>query len=184
MENMTEEHKKNILDLFVEGARKGFTIGTTSLLPNVIMAFVIIRIFGRNRAAPFDRRGLSAYYGTVGTSRRSSHCDYRFSHEHGRSHWYLNELIHAGHYGSYPGHCDGSRYLSDGKPCSKCGTLPRHFRCEQSPLFCDHYDLLNKHPAIHLGYAFNHALLLNVVEQNCDRRTDLLWKIQNHFLNF
>ena len=44
MENMTEEHKKNILDLFVEGARKGFTIGTTSLLPNVIMAFVIIRI--------------------------------------------------------------------------------------------------------------------------------------------
>lgn len=36
--------KKNILDLFIEGARNGFTIGTTSLLPNVIMAFVIIRI--------------------------------------------------------------------------------------------------------------------------------------------
>lgn len=30
--------KKNILDLFIEGARNGFTIGTTSLLPNVIMA--------------------------------------------------------------------------------------------------------------------------------------------------
>lgn len=38
------EKKQNILDLFVEGARRGFTIGTTSLLPNVIMAFVIIRI--------------------------------------------------------------------------------------------------------------------------------------------
>lgn len=36
--------RKNVLDLFVEGAKKGFTIGTTSLLPNVIMAFVIIRI--------------------------------------------------------------------------------------------------------------------------------------------
>ncbi|WP_018704050.1 YjiG family protein [Anaeromusa acidaminophila] len=36
--------KPNILDLFVEGARRGFTIGTTSLLPNVVMAFVIIRI--------------------------------------------------------------------------------------------------------------------------------------------
>lgn len=36
--------KKNILDLFIDGARNGFTIGTTSLLPNVIMAFVIIRI--------------------------------------------------------------------------------------------------------------------------------------------
>lgn len=35
---------KNVLDLFVAGAKKGFTIGTTSLLPNVIMAFVIIRI--------------------------------------------------------------------------------------------------------------------------------------------
>lgn len=38
------EKKQNILDLFVEGARRGFTIGTTSLLPNVIMAFVIIRV--------------------------------------------------------------------------------------------------------------------------------------------
>jgi spore maturation protein SpmB len=35
---------KNILDLFIEGARRGFTIGTTSLLPNVVIAFVMIRI--------------------------------------------------------------------------------------------------------------------------------------------
>jgi spore maturation protein SpmB len=41
---VVQEKKKNILDLFVEGARSGFTIGTTSLLPNVIMAFVIIRV--------------------------------------------------------------------------------------------------------------------------------------------
>ena len=39
-----ETAKKNILDLFIDGARNGFKIGTTSLLPNVIMAFVIIRI--------------------------------------------------------------------------------------------------------------------------------------------
>lgn len=38
------KQKKNVLDLFIEGARRGFTIGTTSLLPNVIMAFVIIRV--------------------------------------------------------------------------------------------------------------------------------------------
>ena len=42
--NEVTTEKKNILDLFVEGARKGFIIGTTSLLPNVVMAFVIIRI--------------------------------------------------------------------------------------------------------------------------------------------
>ena len=31
------------MDLFIDGARRGFTIATTSLLPNVVMAFVIIR---------------------------------------------------------------------------------------------------------------------------------------------
>lgn len=40
----TTVKSKNVLDLFVEGARRGFTIGTTSLLPNVVMAFVLIRI--------------------------------------------------------------------------------------------------------------------------------------------
>ena len=44
MEKEAIAPKKNILDLFVEGARKGFTIGTTSLLPHVIMAFVIIHV--------------------------------------------------------------------------------------------------------------------------------------------
>lgn len=35
--------KRNVLDMFVEGAQRGFTIATTSLMPNVVMAFVIIR---------------------------------------------------------------------------------------------------------------------------------------------
>lgn len=35
--------KPNVLDMFVAGARSGFTIGTTNMLPNVIMAFVIIK---------------------------------------------------------------------------------------------------------------------------------------------
>lgn len=35
--------KPNVLDMFVAGARNGFTIGTTNMLPNVIMAFVIIK---------------------------------------------------------------------------------------------------------------------------------------------
>lgn len=174
MENMTEEHKKKCSGPFRRRSSQGIHYWHHQFVTQCNYGICHYSNFGRNRTAPFDWRGLSAYNGTVGTSRRSSHCYYRFSHEHGRSHWYLNELIHAGHYGSYPGHCDGSRYLSDGKPCSKCGALPRHFRCEQSPLFCDHYDLLNKHPAVHLGYAFNHALLLNVVEKNCNRRTDLL----------
>ena len=36
-------NKQNVLDMFVGGARKGFNIATQSLMPNVIMAFIIIR---------------------------------------------------------------------------------------------------------------------------------------------
>lgn len=34
--------RKTILDMFVEGARQGWTIATTQTMPNVVMAFVII----------------------------------------------------------------------------------------------------------------------------------------------
>ena len=33
----------NLLDMFVNGARRGFTVATTNMLPNVVMAFVLIR---------------------------------------------------------------------------------------------------------------------------------------------
>lgn len=36
--------KKQITDVFVEGAVRGWTIGTTSTIPNVIMAFAIIAV--------------------------------------------------------------------------------------------------------------------------------------------
>lgn len=62
-----ETAKKNILDLFIDGARNGFKIGTTSLLPNVIMAFVIIRIL--------DVTGLLHIIGVVcAPSWRSGDC--------------------------------------------------------------------------------------------------------------
>ena len=35
--------KKNIIDLFIEGCRKGWNTGINNMLPNVIMAFVIIK---------------------------------------------------------------------------------------------------------------------------------------------
>ncbi|WP_156110684.1 MULTISPECIES: YjiG family protein [unclassified Cetobacterium] len=36
--------KKNIFDYFIEGCRKGFDIGINSIIPNVMMAFIIIKI--------------------------------------------------------------------------------------------------------------------------------------------
>ncbi|MGI6603580.1 MAG: YjiG family protein [bacterium] len=39
----TNGPKPTLMDLFVNGARRGWTIGTTSMLPNLVMAFVIIQ---------------------------------------------------------------------------------------------------------------------------------------------
>lgn len=36
--------KKPLPDVFVEGARKGFNIACNSILPNILMAFVIIQV--------------------------------------------------------------------------------------------------------------------------------------------
>ena len=40
---MTTQVRKNVMDMFIDGARRGFTIATPNLLPNVVMAFVIIQ---------------------------------------------------------------------------------------------------------------------------------------------
>ena len=41
---MAQEQKKTLPDIFVEGARKGWNIAVNSLIPNVLMAFVLIQI--------------------------------------------------------------------------------------------------------------------------------------------
>ncbi|MFK0570781.1 YjiG family protein [Endozoicomonas sp.] len=38
------ESKKMITDVFVEGARKGWNIGIGSIIPNIMMAFIIIKV--------------------------------------------------------------------------------------------------------------------------------------------
>lgn len=39
-----KQKRENPVDLFIKGARSGWQISTTSMLPNVVMAFVIIHI--------------------------------------------------------------------------------------------------------------------------------------------
>ena len=43
MTKETKTPKKMITDVFVEGARKGWNIGAMSTIPNVMMAFIIIK---------------------------------------------------------------------------------------------------------------------------------------------
>ena len=49
--------KPMVTDIFVEGARKGWAIGTHSILPNLVMAFVLIRMLSVS--------GLLTYFGTL-----------------------------------------------------------------------------------------------------------------------
>ncbi|AMO56422.1 hypothetical protein GZ77_06405 [Endozoicomonas montiporae] len=40
---MAEASKKMITDIFVEGARKGWNAGAMSIIPNIMMAFILIK---------------------------------------------------------------------------------------------------------------------------------------------
>jgi len=42
--NVEKTKRENPVDMFIQGARKGWQISTNSMLPNVVMAFVIIRV--------------------------------------------------------------------------------------------------------------------------------------------
>lgn len=57
MTNEVATKKVNIIDMFISGARRGFTIATTNMLPNVVMAFVIIKALSVT--------GLLKLFGTV-----------------------------------------------------------------------------------------------------------------------
>ena len=35
---MTTQVRKNVMDMFIDGARRGFTLASTNLLPNVVNA--------------------------------------------------------------------------------------------------------------------------------------------------
>ncbi len=41
---MAAEQKKTLPDIFVEGARKGWNVGVNSIVPNVLMAYVLIQV--------------------------------------------------------------------------------------------------------------------------------------------
>lgn len=39
-----ENANKNVIDVFVDGAKKGWTIAVTSIVPNVLFAFILIQV--------------------------------------------------------------------------------------------------------------------------------------------
>jgi spore maturation protein SpmB len=43
MASTATANKKTVLDMFIDGMRRGWTIATTNMMPNVVLAFILIR---------------------------------------------------------------------------------------------------------------------------------------------
>ena len=114
---MTTQVRKNVMDMFIDGARRGFTIATTNLLPNVVMAFVIIqalKITGLLDWVGHICEPVMALWGLPGNRWRinRSRC-HRFT----------------------------ARDVFNGQPGAKCRSLPGDSRSECQILPAYHYGL-------------------------------------------
>ncbi len=58
--------KKNIIEMFVEGARKGWSIAINGLMPNVILAFALMKILEVTGAMAFIGNVFAPVMGVFG----------------------------------------------------------------------------------------------------------------------
>jgi Uncharacterized membrane protein len=156
--NTSDAAKKNILDLFIEGARRGFTIGTTSLLPNVIMAFVIIRVLdvtGLLKTIGIVFSPVMALWGLPGEAATVLITAIMSS---GGRHRRCSQSIQCRHSGFCTADNTDSSHLPDRQPRTEYWPLPWHFECEHKALCSDYRHMLHQCTAFHLGHAFYSAL--------------------------
>lgn len=109
---MIAQPRKNIMDLFIDGARRGFTIATTSLLPNVVMAFVIIQALKVTGLLDIVGRvcePIMALWGFRGGNGSSG-----LGNEHGRRCGGLRQSGRCRHAQRSRCHHPAARHLSDG----------------------------------------------------------------------
>lgn len=66
--------KPMVTDVFVKGAVQGWNICVTSTIPNVLMAFVIIKILNHSGLLALIGQIFSPIMGIFGLPGRSSHC--------------------------------------------------------------------------------------------------------------
>lgn len=134
---MTTQVRKNVMDMFIDGARRGFTIATTNLLPNVVMAFVIIQ----------------ALKGVVGASRRSGYGASGFADEYGRRRWRGGQSGYRRRAKWPRCYRTTASHLPDGKPGTECRPLSRYCRSQRQILPAYYRSLRHQCAAVDLGHA-------------------------------
>ena len=135
---MIAQPRKNIMDMFIDGARRGFTIATTSLLPNVVMAFVIIQAL--------KVTGLLDIVGKIcepimGPSGRGSNGSSGLGDEYGGRRGRLRQPGRRRHAQRPRCYHPAAGHLSDGQSGAKHRSLPGDRRREPKILSAYYYSL-------------------------------------------
>lgn len=120
---MTTQVRKNVMDMFIDGARRGFTIATTNLLPNVVMAFVIIqalKITGLLDWVGHICEPVMALWG-LPVKRQPS---FSRINEYGRRSWCCRQSGDRWRINRPRCHRFTARDVFNGQPGAKCRSLP------------------------------------------------------------
>lgn len=128
---MTTLVRKNVMDMFIDGARRGFTIATTNLLPNVVMAFVIIqalKITGLLDWVGHICQPVMALWGLPGEAATVLLASLMSM---GGAVGVAASLATAGALSAPRCYCAAAGHLPDGKPGTECRSLPRYCRSQR-----------------------------------------------------
>lgn len=150
---MTTQVRKNVMDMFIDGARRGFTIATTNLLPNVVMAFVIIqalKITGLLDWVGHICQPVMALWGLPGeaaTVLLASLMSMGGARWRGGQSGYRRRAKRPRCYRTTASH------LPDGKPGTECRPLSRYCRSQRQILPAYYRSLRHQCAAVDLGHA-------------------------------
>jgi len=141
MSNSTSTEAKqntNIVDLFVAGAYKGFNIAIKNMMPNVMLAFIIIqalKVTGLLDLIGVYAGPVMALWGLPGQAIAVILASLMSM---GGAVGVAAGLLTAGILTPYRCNNYVAKYVSDGKSCAKRRPLPWYFRCQCCTLPCYH----------------------------------------------
>lgn len=150
---MTTQVRKNVMDMFIDGARRGFTIATTNLLPNVVMAFVIIqalKITGLLDWVGHICQPVMALWGLPGEAATVLLASLMSM---GGAVGVAASLATAGALSAPRCYRTTASHLPDGKPGTECRPLSRYCRSQRQILPAYYRSLRHQCAAVDLGHA-------------------------------
>lgn len=150
---MTTQVRKNVMDMFIDGARRGFTIATTNLLPNVVMAFVIIQALKITGLLDWVGHICQPVMALWGASRRSGYGASGFADEYGRRRWRGGQSGYRRRAKRPRCYRTTASHLPDGKPGTECRPLSRYCRSQRQILPAYYRSLRHQCAAVDLGHA-------------------------------